>query len=111
MFVSVPFAYSNREPEKNTFCADILYRVGYNRIARQCANAKKQQFLVSLTWGAKCAFTPESSVLDSRAVRNLSSVVVPDVQQRKVPRVASLSGITAAAPSMVQPSSAGMGLF
>tara|TARA_Y100001978_G_C23477185_1_gene329816 strand:- start:147 stop:482 length:336 start_codon:yes stop_codon:yes gene_type:complete len=111
MFVSVPFSHANPQPQKNSFCSDSLYRVGFHRIARQCANAKKQQFLVSLTWGAKCAFTPESSVLDSRAVRNLSSVVVPDVQQRKFPRVASLSGITAAAPSMVQPSSAGMGLF
>lgn len=111
MFVSVPFAYSNREPEKNTFCADLLYRVGYNRIARRIANFDKQKFLVSLACGAKCAFTLESSFLDSRAVRNLSSVVVPDVQQRKAPRVASLSGVTAAVPSMVQPSSAGMGLF
>ena len=111
MFVSVPFSHSNPQPEKNDFCADSDYRLAFHRITRQSANARKQQFLVSLTWGAVCSFEPESSLLDSRSLIISCFSVAPDRQRLSAPRVASPTGITAAVPSMVQPSFSVMGLF
>ena len=128
MFVSVPFSHSNPQPEKNDFCADVDYRLAFHRITRQSANIRKQQFLVSLTWGAVCSFEPESSYLLSdsyyfdafgcfcslfhpQALFISCFSVAPDRQRLSASRVLSPTGITAAVPSMVQPSFSGMGLF